>query len=83
MTNKLLQIEDLTVYFETLRGYVKAAENVTFELEKGHTLGLAGESGCGKTTTALAILRLLPINGRIIRGNVVLEGNLQLWYEKI
>ncbi|MGD8565972.1 MAG: ABC transporter ATP-binding protein [Candidatus Bathyarchaeota archaeon] len=74
MTSKLLQIEDLTVYFETLRGYVKAAENVTFKLEKGHTLGLAGESGCGKTTTALAILRLLPINGRIIRGDVVLKG---------
>jgi peptide/nickel transport system ATP-binding protein len=70
----LLQIDNLTVHFETLRGYVKAADDITFELVKGHTLGLAGESGCGKTTTALAILRLLPSNGRIIRGKVVLEG---------
>ncbi len=75
MASKLLEVEDLTVYFETLRGFVKAAEDVTFELEKGHTLGLAGESGCGKTTTALAILRLLPMNGRIIKGKVVLEGD--------
>jgi len=74
MPEKLLQVEDLTVYFETLRGYVKAAEDVTFELAKGHTLGLAGESGCGKTTTALALLRLLPSNGRIIKGKVILEG---------
>jgi len=74
MPENLLQVENLTVYFETLRGYVKAAEDVTFELAKGHTLGLAGESGCGKTTTALAILRLLPSNGRIIRGKVILEG---------
>jgi peptide/nickel transport system ATP-binding protein len=74
MPGKLLDVEDLTVHFETLRGFVKAAEDVTFELEKGHTLGLAGESGCGKTTTALAILRLLPLNGKIIKGKVVLEG---------
>lgn len=74
MPDKLLQVEDLSVYFETLRGYVKAAEDVTFELSKGHTLGLAGESGCGKTTTALAILKLLPINGRIVKGKVILEG---------
>jgi len=70
----LLRVEDLTVYFTTLRGYVKAVEDVTLKLEKGHTLGLAGESGCGKTTTALSILRLLPKNGRIIRGRVILEG---------
>jgi len=74
MPDKLLQVEDLSVHFETLRGYVRAAEDVTFELSKGHTLGLAGESGCGKTTTALAILKLLPLNGRIIKGKVSLEG---------
>ena len=74
LKDSLLQVDNLTVHFETLRGYVKAAHDVTFELSKGHTLGLAGESGCGKTTTALAILRLLPSNGRIIRGKVILEG---------
>jgi len=72
---RLLQVQDLTVYFTTLRGYVKAAEDVSFELKKGHTLGLAGESGCGKTTTSLAILRLLPMNGKIMKGKVILEGN--------
>jgi peptide/nickel transport system ATP-binding protein len=74
MPQNLLQVEDLTIHFETMRGYVKAAEDVTFELAKGHTLGLAGESGCGKTTTALGILKLLPSNGRIIKGKVILEG---------
>ena len=74
LEDALLQIDNLTVHFETLRGAVKAADNVTFKLAKGHTLGLAGESGCVKTTTALAILRLLPSNGRIIRGKVILEG---------
>lgn len=57
-----------------MQGYVKAAEDVSFTLEKGHTLGLAGESGCGKTTTALAILRLLPFNAKIIKGAIIFEG---------
>jgi peptide/nickel transport system ATP-binding protein len=70
----LLEVENLKVYYETLRGPVHAAENVSFKLEKGKTLGLAGESGCGKTSIALSILRLLPSNGRIISGKVILDG---------
>jgi len=70
----LLQVEDLTVYYTTLRGYVRATEGIKLRLEKGVTLGLAGESGCGKTSAALAILRLLPLNGRIIRGSVKFRG---------
>jgi peptide/nickel transport system ATP-binding protein len=70
----LLEVENLTMYWEVLRGYVKAVDDVSFSLEKGHSLGLAGESGCGKTSTALAILRLLPYNGRIIGGNITFDG---------
>jgi peptide/nickel transport system ATP-binding protein len=67
----LLQVENLKMYFKTLRGYVRAVDDVSFKLEKGRCLGLAGESGCGKTSTALAILRLLPSNGRVVGGNII------------
>lgn len=71
---ELLKVENLKMYYETLRGYVRAVDSVDFRLNKGETLGLAGESGCGKTSVALAILRLLPSNGRILEGNVILDG---------
>ena len=74
MGEALLEVKNLTTYFETLRGYVRAVENVSFEIRKGEAFGLAGESGCGKTTTALSILRLLPPNGRIISGEILFEG---------
>ena len=74
MKEALLEVKNLTTYFETLRGYVRAVENVSFEIRKGEAFGLAGESGCGKTTTALSILRLLPPNGRIISGKILFEG---------
>jgi peptide/nickel transport system ATP-binding protein len=70
----LLQVENLRTYFEILRGEVKAVDNVNFEVTKGQSLGLAGESGCGKTTTALSILRLLPSNAKIIEGKILFEG---------
>jgi peptide/nickel transport system ATP-binding protein len=70
----LLELQNLKMYFETMRGYVKAVDNVSFKLSKGDSLGLAGESGCGKTSTALSILRLLPWNGRIFDGHIVFDG---------
>jgi peptide/nickel transport system ATP-binding protein len=70
----LLSVENLTTYYRTQRGYVRAVENVTFNLEKGEALGLAGESGCGKTTAALSILKLLPSNGEIVRGRMIYRG---------
>jgi len=70
----LLDINDLTVYYKILRGYVKAVEGVNLQLRKGETLGLAGESGCGKTTMALSIMRLLPPNGRIVKGKIIFDG---------
>jgi len=57
-----------------LSGYVRAVDGVSFEVEKGKATGLAGESGCGKTTVALSILRILPFNGEIRGGNVLFKG---------
>lgn len=71
---ELLKVENLRMYFTTLRGYVRAVDDVSFSLDKGSALGLAGESGCGKTSTALTILRLLPSNGRVVGGSIVFEG---------
>jgi peptide/nickel transport system ATP-binding protein len=66
----VLQVENLRTYYETLRGPVKAVDGVSFEVEKGKALGLAGESGCGKTTVALSVLRLLPSGGQILDGHI-------------
>ncbi len=70
----LLEIRDLVVEFTTEAGTVHAVEGVSFELEHGQALGLAGESGCGKTTTALSLMRLLPSNGRIVSGSIRFDG---------
>ncbi len=67
-------MENLKAYFFTMKGPVKAVDDVTFSLERGDVLGLAGESGCGKTTTALAILKLLPEPGRIVNGRILFDG---------
>jgi len=69
----LLDVQHLATYYTTLRGPVRAVEDVTFQLEKGEAMGLAGESGCGKTTVALSLLRILPYNGKIIRGKILLN----------
>jgi len=70
----LVDVEHLKMYFLTMRGWVKAVDDVSFTLDKGDSLGLAGESGCGKTSTALCILRLLPRNGKIFGGNIDFQG---------
>jgi len=70
----LLEVRDLVVEFKTRAGTVHAVDHASFELKEGEALGLAGESGCGKTTTALAMMRLLPSNGRIVTGSINLAG---------
>lgn len=70
----LFQVRDLSVGFEVSSGVVTAVEDVSFEVPRGRVLGLVGESGGGKTTTALGALRLLPPNGRVLGGEVLLDG---------
>jgi oligopeptide transport system ATP-binding protein len=71
----LLLVEDLVVRFRTREGTIHAVNGVTFELEEGERLGLVGESGCGKSVTNLAVIRLLPKPaGRIEGGRVVFDG---------
>jgi oligopeptide/dipeptide ABC transporter ATP-binding protein len=73
--NNILEVQDLKTYFYTSRGVVKAVDGVSFELKKGETLGLVGESGCGKSITCLSVIRLVPRPaGRIVGGRVLLEG---------
>ncbi len=66
-----LEVQDLVTYYRIMRGSVKAVDGVSFQVEKGEALGLAGESGCGKTTVALSILRLLPSGGKIEGGHIL------------
>ena len=66
----LLTVRGLKTHFETQEGIVRAVDGVDFRLGEGESLGLAGESGCGKTTAALSIMRLLPANGRIVQGRL-------------
>ena len=79
--NELLRVRGLTTRFFTHEGTVRAVEGVSFTIEKGKTLGLVGESGCGKSVTALSIMRLIQTPpGRIVAGEVVFEGNDLLQY---
>ncbi|MEM1550246.1 MAG: ABC transporter ATP-binding protein [Candidatus Methanomethylicia archaeon] len=70
----LLKVRNLKTYYQTTRGFVKAVDDISFEVNKGEVLGLAGESGCGKTTAALSIIRLLPPNGKIMSGEIIFGG---------
>ncbi len=75
MKEKFLQVKDLEVIYKTDLETVYAVNNISFDLDKGETLGLVGETGAGKTTTALSILRLLPERtAQIINGSIELEG---------
>ena len=67
---KILEVKDLSIFFDISLGTVKAVENVNFDLYEGESLGLVGESGCGKTTTALTTMGMLPDNGYIHSGEI-------------
>lgn len=71
---RLLEIKDLCTSFFTDAGEVQAVRGVSFSLDKGKTLGLVGESGCGKSVTALSVLGLVPYPGKIISGEVFYKG---------
>jgi oligopeptide/dipeptide ABC transporter ATP-binding protein len=71
----ILQVEDLRTFFFTRKGVVKAVDGVSFNVHEGETLGIVGESGCGKSVTALSVLRLLQEpGGRVVSGKIVLDG---------
>jgi oligopeptide/dipeptide ABC transporter ATP-binding protein len=70
----LLRVEDLKLYFRTTKGVVQAVDGVSFELGRRRSATVLGESGCGKTTLARAILRLLPRNVHTFSGKIVLDG---------
>lgn len=71
---KLLEVKNLKTYFTISQGTVKAVDGISFDLDYGEALGLVGESGCGKTTSALSIAHILPKEGQIMDGEILLEG---------
>ena len=74
-SDELLRVEGLVTAFDTEAGQVRAVDGVSFSVRKGRTLGLVGESGCGKTVTALSIIRLLPLPAaQILAGEIWFEG---------
>lgn len=75
MAETLLRVENLTMHYTTRAGEVSAVDDVSFTLEKGASMGLVGESGCGKTSIAATILKLLPENAEIKGGHVYLNGS--------
>jgi peptide/nickel transport system ATP-binding protein len=66
-----LQVKNLKTYYKVQRGFVKAVDGVSFDIEKGQALGLAGESGCGKTTIATSLLKVMASNARIVGGQIL------------
>jgi peptide/nickel transport system ATP-binding protein len=70
----LLEIEDLQTHIKLREGVVRAVDGISLHVDEGETLGIVGESGCGKTMTALSIVNLLPVGGRIVGGSISLAG---------
>ncbi|MDI3517464.1 MAG: peptide/nickel transport system ATP-binding protein [Thermotogota bacterium] len=69
----LLSVNDLVMYYKTKMGYVRAVDGINFTLDRGESLGIVGESGCGKTSISMTLLRLLPENGEFQRGHVYFD----------
>ncbi|MDH5405909.1 MAG: ABC transporter ATP-binding protein [Candidatus Aminicenantes bacterium] len=74
MSPEVLQVNNLKTYFYLSQGVVRAVDGVSFSVREGESLGLVGESGCGKTLTALSIMRLVPPPGKLIAGEVSFLG---------
>ncbi len=73
-TNDILKVENLKINFFTRKGKVYAVDDISFSLKKGETLGLVGESGCGKTTTFLGLMKMVPTPGKITGGRILIDG---------
>jgi len=70
----LLDVSHLTMYYRTKMGDVHAVDDVSFSVEPGEAIGLVGESGCGKTSVAMSLIKLLPDNARIVGGSILFDG---------
>src|SRR5512147_2480698 len=71
MPDPILSVRDLSIAYQARRGQVQAVRNISFDVERGEAVALIGESGSGKTTVGLGLMRLLPTTARIVGGNVV------------
>src|SRR5512143_1509245 len=74
MTGPVVKVSNLAIAYETRKGDVHAVRDVSFEIHRGETLGLVGESGCGKSTVAYGLVNYLGRNGKIVRGDIVFQG---------
>src|SRR5437763_7363443 len=75
MQRPLLELRDLNIAFNTERGEIRPVRDVSYSIYPGQTLAVVGESGCGKSVTALSILRLIPTPpGKVLSGEVIMEG---------
>ncbi|MDK2944708.1 MAG: peptide/nickel transport system ATP-binding protein, partial [Mesotoga sp.] len=72
--DNILTVDNLKLYYYTSKGVVKAVDDISFSLKKGETLGLVGESGCGKTTTGFALLKMPTPPGKIAGGRIEVDG---------
>lgn len=81
----LLSVNKLKTHFLTPEGVIRAVDDVSFKIDKGKVLGIVGESGCGKSVTALSLMRLIPHPGRIVSGEIFFDGHdlLKLGNEEI
>jgi peptide/nickel transport system ATP-binding protein len=73
ITARILDVQGLQTYYKIKRGWVKAVDGVSLHVDSGKALGLAGESGCGKTTIALSVLKILPSGGQTINGRIIFD----------
>ncbi len=74
MSDVILQVKDLKTYFYTTEGVVRAVDGVSYDVREAETVALVGESGCGKSVSALSIIRLVPYPGRIVGGQIIFDG---------
>ena len=82
MSENVLEVENLKLYYSTQKGYVRAVDDISFNLQKGRTLALVGESGCGKSSLAKALIRLLPRNIHTYNGKILLDGQDTMQYDE-
>src|SRR5688500_176957 len=78
-TKPLLEVDRLVMHYHIKAGEVSAVDDVSFTVHQGEAVGLVGESGCGKTSIALSLLRLLPSNAEYVSGEIRLNGEDLLW----